>query len=320
MPDNARHQLLEQRIDAATTSGLEKKKARTAWLFLAPTLATLLLIALWPLLQTLLYSFTDASLSNLSTYRFIGFDNYLQWLDGEWVGLLTDDGWWRAVRNTVFFTVVSVTLETIVGMTIALVLNQAFPGRGIVRAAVLIPWAVPTIVSTKMWSWMMNDQFGVINHGLMALGLISEPLAWTSDPDLMMTSVLIVDVWKAAPFMALLILAALQMLPSDCYEAARVDGIHPLKVFFKVTLPLIRPALMVAVIFRAMDALRVFDIIYVLTSNNIKTMTMSIYVRQQLVDFQMIGYGSAAAILLFMVIAGCIAMYITLGRVRFDAE
>lgn len=320
MLDSARRQLPKLRTDTTAASGLEKNRTRTAWLFLTPTLATLLLIALWPLLHTLLYSFTDASLSNLSAYRFIGFDNYLQRLDGEWVGLLTDDGWWRAVRNTVFFTVVSVSLETIVGMAIALVLNRAFPGRGMVRAAVLIPWAVPTIVSTKMWSWMMNDQFGVINHGLIALGLLSEPLAWTSDPELMMASVLMVDVWKAAPFMALLILAALQMLPSDCYEAARVDGIHPVKVFFKVTLPLIRPALMVAVIFRAMDALRVFDVIYVLTSNNIKTMTMAIYVRQQLVEFQMMGYGSAASTLLFMIIAGCIAMYIALGRVRFDAE
>lgn len=320
MPDSARRQLPESRTDTTAASGLEKNRARTAWLFLAPTLATLLLIALWPLLHTLLYSFTDASLSDLSTYSFIGFDNYLQRLDGEWVGLLTDDGWWRAVRNTIFFTVVSVSMETIVGMAIALVLNRAFPGRGMVRAAVLIPWAVPTIVSAKMWSWMMNDQFGVINHGLMALGLLSEPLAWTSDPALMMASVLMVDVWKSAPFMALLILAALQMLPSDCYEAARVDGVHPVKVFFKVTLPLIRPALMVAVIFRAMDALRVFDVIYVLTANNIKTMTMAIYVRQQLVEFQMTGYGSAASTLLFMIIAGCIAMYIALGRVRFDAE
>jgi trehalose/maltose transport system permease protein len=301
-------------------SGLDKARAKTAWLFLAPTLVVLLLIAVWPLAHTLLYSFTDANLSDLSHYRFVGFNNYLEWLDGEWVGLLTDAGWWRAVRNTIVFTIISVSLETVIGMTIALVLNRAFPGRGIVRAAVLVPWAVPTIVSAKMWSWMMNDQFGVINHALVALGVISEPLAWTSDPDLMMASVLMVDVWKASPFMALLILAALQMLPTDCYEAARVDGVHPVKVFFKVTLPLIRPALMVAVIFRAMDALRVFDVIYVLTSNNIKTMTMSIYVRQQLVDFQMMGYGSAAAMLLFMVIAACIAMYIAVGRVRFDAE
>ena len=144
-------------------------------------------------------------------------------------------------------------------------LNASFPGRSLVRAAVLIPWAIPTIVSAKMWGWMMHDQFGILNHMLMGLGLISSPLAWTASPDLALTAVIMVDVWKTTPFMALLILAALQMLPTDCYEAARVDGIHPVRVFFKVTLPLIKPALMVAVIFRLLDALRIFDLIYVLT-------------------------------------------------------
>ena len=320
MAELALSERMSTETETTATPELDRARTRTAWLFLAPTIVVLLLIAVWPLAHTLLYSFTDANLADLSRYRFIGVENYLAFEDGEWVGLLTDSGWWRAVRNTIVFTAVSVSIETVIGMTIALVLNRSFPGRGIVRAAVLVPWAVPTIVSAKMWSWMMNDQFGVINHALMALGVLHEPLAWTSDPDLMMASVLMVDVWKASPFMALLILAALQMLPTDCYEAARVDGVHPVRVFFKVTLPLIRPALMVAVIFRAMDALRVFDVIYVLTSNNIKTMTMSIYVRQQLVDFQMMGYGSAAATLLFMVIAACIAMYIVVGRVRFDAE
>lgn len=303
-----------------TLTGLEKTKVKTAWLFLTPILVALLFVAVWPLLRTILFSLTDANLGDLSHFKFIGMDNYLHFEDGEWVGLLVDPDWWRAVRNTITFTVISVALETVLGLVIALVLNQTFPGRGIVRAAVLIPWAVPTIVSAKMWSWMLNDQFGVINHGLMALGILHQPMAWTSDPDFMMASVLMVDVWKTAPFMSLLILAALQMLPTDCYEAAKVDGIHPVRVFFKVTLPLIRPALMVAVIFRAMDALRVFDVIYVLTSNNAKTMTMSIYARQQLVDFQLIGYGSAASTMLFMVIAGCIAMYIAIGKVRFDSE
>jgi trehalose/maltose transport system permease protein len=320
MAELAWQEAMTMERDAPAAASLARSRARVAWLFLAPTIIVLLLIAAWPLARTFVYSFTDANLADLTHYRFIGFDNYLARDGGEWVGLLTDAGWWRAVRNTIIFTVVSVSIETVLGMAIALALNRAFPGRGIVRAAVLVPWAVPTIVSAKMWSWMMNDQFGVINHMLMSLGLIAEPLAWTSDPDLMMASVLMVDIWKASPFMALLLLAALQMLPGDCYEAARVDGIHPARVFYKVTLPLIRHALMVAVIFRAMDALRVFDVIYVLTSNNIKTMTMSIYVRQQLVDFQMTGYGSAAAMLLFMVIAGCIAMYIAAGRVRFDGE
>jgi trehalose/maltose transport system permease protein len=302
----------------AALSGLEKPKVKIAWLFLTPILITLALVALWPLLRTIYFSFTDANLGDLSHFNFIGFDNYLHKTDGEWDGLLVDSSWWRAVWNTLCFTVASVSLETVVGMVIALVMNQTFPGRGIVRAAVLIPWAVPTIVSATMWSWMFNDQYGIINHALMTLHLISEPIAWTSDHDVVMASVVLVDVWKTAPFMSLLILAALQMLPSDCYEAAKVDGIHPIKVFFKVTLPLIRPALMVAVIFRAMDALRVFDVIYVLTSNNSKTMSMSVFARQQLVDFQNVGYGSAASTMLFMTIALCIIAYVMIGRVRFD--
>lgn len=301
-------------------SGLEKTKVRTAWIFLSPILIALALIALWPLLRTIYFSFTDADLGDLSQYRFIGLDNYLKYDDGQWVGLLTDGDWWHAVFNTIYFTVISVSLETVIGLIIALILNQSFPGRGLVRAAVLIPWAVPTIVSAKMWSWMLNDQFGVINHALVKLGVLTEAIAWTAHPDFVMASVVMVDVWKTAPFMALLILAALQMLPTDCYEAARVDGIHPVKVFFKVTLPLIRPALMVAIIFRAMDALRVFDVIYVLTSNNAKTMTMSIYARQQLVEFQSVGYGSAASTLLFMTIALCIIIYVMVGKVRFDGS
>ncbi len=148
----------------------------------------------------------------------------------------------------------------------------------------------------------------------MALGLIDAPLSWTADASLSMWAVIMVDVWKATPFVALLVLAALQMLPSDCYEAAKVDGIHPVRVFFRVTLPLITPALLVAVIFRALDALRVFDVIYVLTSNAASTMTMSIYARQQLVEFQDVGYGSAASTLLFMIIALVTVVYLYLGR------
>jgi len=224
------------------------------------------------------------------------------------------------VKNTLSFTVVTVTIETVLGMIIALVLHRQFRGRGLVRAAVLIPWAIPTIVSAKMWSWMLNDQFGIVNHMLMSLGLIDHPLAWTANPDLLMTSVVIVDVWKTTPFMALLILAALQMLPKECYEAAEVDGVHPVKVFWRVTLPLIRPALMVAVIFRALDALRAFDVIYVLTGNSERSMTMSIYARQQLVDFQEVGYGSAASTLLFAIIALLTVLYVSLGRVRLEAD
>ncbi len=301
-------------------SQLTRSRVRAAWLFLTPMLILLLLVAGWPLARTIWFSFTDANLSDLSNAKFVGFENYLAYSDGEWYGVLADGEWWNAVWNTLKFSVVSVTLETILGLIVALVLNATFPGRSLVRAAVLIPWAIPTIVSAKMWSWMMHDQFGILNHMLMGIGLLSAPLAWTASPDLAMTAVIMVDVWKTTPFMALLILAALQMLPTDCYEAARVDGIHPVRVFFKVTLPLIQPALMVAVIFRLLDALRIFDLIYVLTSNSKDTMSMSVYARQQLVDFQSVGYGSAASTLLFLTVALCVVLYITFGRVRFEGR
>jgi trehalose/maltose transport system permease protein len=274
---------------------------------MAPMLIVLALVAGWPLVRTMWFGLTDANLADLQAAQFIGFVNYYY--------LLTDPDWWNAVWNTLVFTAVSLTLETILGMAIALTLNAHFRGRGLLRAAVLIPWAIPTVVSAQMWNWMYHDVFGVINEILKILGLITEPIAWTASPDTALLAVIMVDVWKTTPFMALLLLAGLQMLPQECYESARVDGVHPVKVFFKVTLPLLKPALMVAIIFRALDALRIFDLIYVMSGNNKDTMSMSVYARQQLVDFQDVGYGSAAATLLFLMIAMITVIYLTLGKV-----
>jgi trehalose/maltose transport system permease protein len=296
---------------------MDRRNVLTAWLFLSPMLLVLAAIAVWPLARTFWFGLTDASLTDLETYGYVGFENFLVADEGGWYGLLTDPQWWASVWNTVLFAVVSVALETVLGVVIALVMNAAFPGRGLFRAAVLVPWAIPTVVSAKMWQWMLHDQFGVVNDALARLGLITTPIAWTADPHLALFSVIMVDVWKTTPFVALLVLAALQMLPRDCYEAAKVDGIHPVKVFFGVTLPLIKPALVVAVTFRLLDAFRVFDVVYVMTGNAQSTMTMSVYARQQLVDFQDVGYGSAAATLLFMIIAVLTALYLV--AVRADA-
>jgi trehalose/maltose transport system permease protein len=301
-------------------SQLTRRRTRTAWLFLIPLLATLVLVAGWPLLRSIWFSLTDADLSSLGQARFIGLENYFVRIDDAWYGVLADPQWWSAVWNTIYFAVVSVSIETVLGLGIALVLNQSFRLRGLVRAAVLIPWAIPTIVSAKMWGWMLNDQFGILNDLLLRLDLIDQAIAWTADPDRVMAAVILVDVWKTTPFMALLILAALQLLPRDCYEAARVDGIHPLRVFTRVTLPLIRPALMVAVIFRLLDALRMFDLVYVLTPNTAETDMMSTFARQQLVDFQQVGYGSAATTVMFFIIALLTTAYLTLGRVRLGAR
>lgn len=285
-------------------SRLTRQRVRAAWLFLAPVLIVLAAVAGWPLLNTIAYGFTDASLIDPAAAHFIGLDNYRY--------LLLDPNWWAAVRNTVVFAVVSVALETALGMVIALALNARFPGRGGLRAAVLIPWAIPTVVSAQMWSWMFNDVFGVINHILLGLGLIDHAIAWLASPHTALLSIILVDVWKTTPFMALLLLAGLQMLPQECYEAARVDGVHPVKVFFRVTLPLLRPALTVAVIFRLLDALRMFDLVYVMSGNSRDTMSMSVYARQQLIDFGDLGFGSAAATMIFAIIALFTVVYLTM--------
>ena len=295
---------------------LDRLRTPTAWLFLAPALTIVLLVAAWPLARTIAFGFTDAWLGDLEARQWVGFENYLARYGGRWYGLLADPQWWRAVWNTLLFATVSVTLEAVLGVAIALVLDARFPGRALVRAAVLVPWAIPTIVSAKLWGWMLNDQFGIVNHGLLSLGVIAQPLAWTADPWLSMASVIAVDVWKTTPFIALLALAALQLVPQGCYEAAKIDGAGPVRTFFSITLPIIRPAIVVAVVFRLLDALRVFDVIYVLTSNSVNTMSMSIFARQQLVDFQDVGYGSAAATLLFFLVAVAVALVLTAGRVR----
>ena len=299
-------------------------KTRTAWLFLAPMLGVLALVALWPLGRTIWFSFTDANINDMAAAKFVGWENYI----GEY-GLFANpnntEGFWAgdwgiAIANTLKFSLVSVALETLAGLGVAMLLNQEFKGRAWVRAAVLVPWAIPTIVSAKMWGWMLHDQFGILNQWLVDAGLIATKIAWTAEPAFALWTVVAVDVWKTTPFMALLILAALQTLPKDCYEAAKVDGVHPLRVFWKVTLPLIRPALMVAVIFRLLDALRVFDLIYVLTSNNNSTISMSGYVRREMIDNGYMGFGSAASTALFLIIGLCTVVAMRLGRVSSAEE
>lgn len=293
---------------------------RNTWLFLAPMLLVLALVAAWPLARTLFYSFTNATLIDMTMYDFVGIGNFLVFSDGHWYGLLTDPQWLRALRNTLVFAFISVAIQTVLGVAIALIVNAHLPGRGLMRAAMLVPWAIPTVVSAKMWAWMLNDQFGIINSMLMGAGVIDAPMAWLGSAGLAMTSMIAVDVWKATPFVAMLVLAALQTLPRDCYEAAEVDGIPPVKLFFRVTLPLIRPALVVAVIFRLLDAMRMFDLAYVLTGTNNATMTLSVHARQQLVDFQDVGYGSASSTMLFAIIVLITALYVAalrpLGRER----
>jgi trehalose/maltose transport system permease protein len=284
----------------------------------------MLVVAVWPLARSIWFSFTDININDMSTAEFVGWENYF----GDY-GLFfnpNDDGgfwagdWGISIRNTFSFAVVSVILETLTGLGVALLLNQEFKGRGLVRTAVLVPWAIPTIVSAKMWGWMLNDQFGVINNYLMALGLISQKIAWTAEPAYALWTVVLVDVWKTTPFMALLILAALQTVPKDCYEAARIDGVHPLRVFWKITLPLIRQPLLVAIVFRLLDSLRVFDLIYVLTANGSTTISMSGFVRREMVEYGNMGYGSAASTSLFLIILLTAIIFLKLAKVKLSED
>jgi len=306
-------------------SQLTRERLLWAWIFLAPMCLALLVVAGWPLARSIWFSFTDASTDHLNEGQFIGFANYYGTLtldSGRTIrtGVLVDPEWWNAVWNTVRFALVSVTCETVLGTAVALALNANFYGRGLVRAAILVPWAIPTIVSAKMWSWMLNDQFGIINDLFLRLGFISHKIAWTATDSTSMASVLAVDIWKTTPFMALLILAGLQLVPNDIYEAAQIDGVNPIKTFWKVTLPLVRPAIMVAVIFRFMDAMRIFDLVYVLTPNSSATKTMSVIAKENMFDFDKIATGSAMSTLLFLILLASIVLYLRLGRVDLSGE
>lgn len=284
----------------------------------------MLVVAVWPLMRSIWFSFTDININDISAAEFVGWENYfgdygLFFNPNEEGGFWAGD-WGISIRNTFSFAVVSVILETLTGLGVALLLNQEFKGRAFVRTAVLVPWAIPTIVSAKMWGWMLNDQFGVINTYLVGLGIISQKIAWTAEPSYALWTVVLVDVWKTTPFMALLILAALQTVPKDCYEAARVDGVHPLRVFWKITLPLIRQPLLVAIVFRLLDSLRVFDLIYVLTANGSTTISMSGFVRREMVEYGNMGYGSAASTSLFLIILLTAIIFLKLARVKLSED
>jgi trehalose/maltose transport system permease protein len=295
-------------------------RSRIAWTFLAPMIFLMALVAGWPLCRSIWFSLTETNINDISASKFVALANYY----GEF-GLFGNENfwqsdWWVSIKNTFKFSIISVLLETLAGLGVAMLLNQDFKGRAIVRTAVLVPWAIPTIVSAKMWGWMLHDQFGLINQLLVDWGFISTKIAFTADPAYALWTVVAVDVWKTTPFMALLILAGLQTLPKDCYEAARVDGVHPLRVFWKVTLPLVKYPLLVAVVFRLLDALRIFDLIFVLTSNSSSTISMSGFVRREMVDNGNLGFGSAASTSLTLIIFLTAVLFMRAARVRLSEE
>ncbi|MBI0446191.1 carbohydrate ABC transporter permease [Deinococcus sp. DB0503] len=299
--------------------GLQASRTRVALLLLVPMLLVLAAVAGYPLLRTIYLSFTEYNILQDPAPKWIGLGNYWFTTDeGVGLGVLQTPEWWQSVWNTVRFTVGSVLLETMLGLAFALIINSKIKGRGLLRTAILVPWAIPTVVSAQMWNWMYNDSFGIISQWGQRLGLLQTGQSFLSNPDTAMAALIAVDVWKTTPFMALLLLAGLQTIPSDMYEAADVDGASPWTQFWRLTLPLLTPALLVALIFRTLDALRVFDMPYIVKGNAPETMTMSIYARQQLILNSQFGFGSAISVMIFLIIMIFTAIYVTSLRVKFD--
>ena len=285
--------------------GIERQEARIAWWLVAPTLLTILLVALFPLLWTVWESLHlhDLRMPWLGQ-PFIGLDNYVE--------ALREPRFWGALGHTIFFAVTSVSLELLIGLWFALALNRAFRGRGLVRAAVLVPWAIPTVVSALLWRFMFEGQYGIANSALVSVGALREPLVWLIDPVLAWVPVILSDVWKTTPFVALLLLAGLQNIDSSLYEAARIDGASAWRQFRPVTLPLLKPALLVALIFRTLDAFRVFDLIYALTGGGPGTSTepIALYTFNALLQNLQFGYGSALSVIVFLITFGLAVVYI----------
>lgn len=285
---------------------LTLRQVRLAWILVLPTLLVVVLVAGYPLAQVFYWSFFKADIAFVEPPEFVGLENYAY--------LFQDPDFRQALWNTLKFTVVSVSLETVLGLAIALIIHSNFRGRGLVRTAILIPWAIPTVVSAKMWQWMLNDVYGVINVLGVKLGLLSQKVAFLARPELLLPSIIAVDVWKTTPFMALL-LAGLQMIPEELYEAASIDGASRWQQFWSITLPLLTPALVVALIFRTLDALRVFDVVFVMSGVNPATRTLAVYNRQTLVDFQDLGYGSAISVAILVIIFAFVLLYMrTVGK------
>jgi trehalose/maltose transport system permease protein len=300
------------RDDEAPKSNWGKARERLAWILVAPSILIVAGVAIYPLFQAFRLSLTDTNINRPGEPSYVWFENYRYLFDNR-----GNPGFLDALWNTVKFTVFSVGLETIFGMAIALIIFSNFKGRGAVRTAMLVPWAIPTVVSSRMWQWMLHDNYGVINDLLVnKLGILDSKVAFLSNPSTALPAIIAVDVWKTTPFMALLLLAGLQVIPGDVYEASRVDGASKWQQFWQITLPLLRPALVVALIFRTLDAFRVFDIVYVMKGYAAEAMTVAVFAQQDLVARGRLGRGSAASVVIFLCIGLMVLVYTRLVKVE----
>jgi multiple sugar transport system permease protein len=270
---------------------------RLAATLLSPTLIVLVLVVVYPIISALRESLytsgdrVDADGFIIKGSQFVGLKNYSAIFSGE-----TGDRFWNAFGNTTFFTVTCVVLETVLGVAMALVMHKAFKGRSIVRASILVPWAIPTVVSALLWKWIFQAD-GAAN------ALLGTQILWSTEGWQSVLSVIIADTWKTAPFIGLLVLAGLQTIPDEVYEAAKVDGASPWQTFLRITMPLVKPALLVAVLFRILDTLRIFDLPFVLVGPNkssVETLSILAYLEANQTRY---GPAAAYATLLFLYVA-----------------
>ena len=279
-------------------------EARAGWLLTAPALAAILLIALFPLGWTLWESLHEHDLRMPWLGRpFVGLGNYAR--------IFHDARFWQAMGHTALFTAVSVAVELTLGLALALAMNRAFRGRGVVRAAVLVPWAIPTVVAALLWRFIFDSQAGIANVVLSSVGLIDHPLVWFVRAATAWVPVILADVWKTTPFVALLLLAGLQSIDQELYEAAATDGAGAWWQLRHITIPLLKPAILVALIFRTLDAFRVFDLIYVMTGGGPGTSTepVALYTFNALLQNLEFGYGAALSVIIFLVTFGLAMLY-----------
>jgi len=265
----------------------------TPWLLLLPIGISLGAVSIFPILNGIWLSLRDTSLVTQQD-DFVGLLNYRE--------LLGDALFWNAWRHTVIFTAVSTALETLIGLAMALVLYERFFGRSLVRAAMLVPWAMPTVVTSKMFGWLFDGQHGVVNWLLRSVGLIQHNINWYGSVHNALGTIIVADVWKTAPFMALLLLAGLQTVPNSLIEALRIDGGTGWQALWYVRLPMLAPTLLIAGMFRALDAFRVFDLVYVLTGGGPadSTETLSTLSYKTLFSTLQFGYGSTLTTAMFI--------------------
>jgi multiple sugar transport system permease protein len=272
------------------TSDRVKAERKLAFLLCAPAVLAMLLVTLYPILYALVLSVQKVDLRFPEESGFVGLSNY--------VAVLTSPLWWQDVFNTSFVTVVSVAIELVLGMGLALIMHRALFGRGVIRTSVLIPYGIVTVVAAFAWRYAFDVDAGFVN----SLPLIPNDTDWLGNRGSAFSVIIMTEVWKTTPFMALLLLAGLATIDEGLYEAAKVDGANAVQRFFRITLPLLKPALLVALLFRTLDAFRVFDSIFVMTRGSQDTESVSILGYNQLISRLNLGLGSAVSVLIFLAV------------------